>query len=119
LLANCVKSAEFTVLLKSASYLLHGGGFEQVRNFVLGRAAVVVQDDTGLPYRMLADGGWKIDLHGRYEQPVELFKKRYQDDLAAAFARADGDKVPFPFGYNWRSNGNSFVIVARRERAAT
>ncbi len=107
------------VLLKSASYLLHGGGFEQVRNFVLNRASVVVQDDTGLPYRMLADGGWKIDLHGRYEQPVELFKKRYQDDLAAAFAKANGDTVPFPFGYNWRSNGNSFVIVARRERAAT
>ena len=107
------------VLLKSASYLLHGGGFEQVRNFVLERASVVVQDDTGLPYRMLADGRWKIDLHGRYEQPVDLFKKRYQDDLAAAFAKANGDTVPFPFGYNWRSNGNSFVIVARRERAAT
>jgi len=23
--------------------------------------------------------------------------------LAAAFAKANGDTVPFPFGYNWRS----------------
>jgi hypothetical protein len=54
-------------------------------------------------------------LHGQYEQPVDLFKKRYQTDLASAFSKSGGSKsVPFPFGYNWRTRGNSFVIVARR-----
>jgi hypothetical protein len=103
------------VLLKSASYLLHGESFRQVRSFVLERASEIVQDDTGIPYRMLADQPWKVALHGQYEQPVDLFKKRYQTDLASAFSKSAASKnVPFPFGYNWRTRGNSFVIVARR-----
>jgi hypothetical protein len=104
------------VLLKSASYLLHGEGFRQVRSFILDRANKIVQDDTGIPYRMLADEAWKVALHGQYEQPVDLFKKRYQSDLASAFSKSAGHQkaVPFPFGYNWRTRGNSFVIVARR-----
>ncbi|HTT09772.1 MAG TPA: hypothetical protein VMG60_02690 [Burkholderiaceae bacterium] len=103
------------VLLKSASYLLHGDNFRQVRSFILDRASQIVQDDTGIPYRMLADDPWKVALYGRYEQPVDLFKKRYQTDLASAFSRSSpGKNVPFPFGYNWRTHGNSFVIVARR-----
>lgn len=102
------------VLLKSASYLLHGDGFGQVRSFILDRASQIVQDDTGIPYRMLADDLWKVALHGQYEQPVDLFKKRYQTDLAGAFTKSNAGKVPFPFGYNWRTRGNSFVIVARR-----
>jgi hypothetical protein len=103
------------VLLKSASYLLHGEGFKQVRSFILDRASQIVQDDTGIPYRMLADEPWKVALHGQYEQPVDLFKKRYQTDLAGAFTKSSASKnVPFPFGYNWRTRGNSFVIVARR-----
>ena len=103
------------VLLKSASYLLHGEHFRQVRSFVLDRASQIVQDDTGIPYRMLADEPWKVALHGQYEQPVDLFKRRYQTDLASAFSKSGAHKnVPFPFGYNWRTRGNSFVIVARR-----
>ena len=103
------------VLLKSASYLLHGEHFKQVRSFILDRASQIVQDDTGIPYRMLADDPWKVALHGQYEQPVDLFKKRYQTDLASAFSKLTASKnVPFPFGYNWRTRGNSFVIVARR-----
>jgi hypothetical protein len=108
------------VLLKSASYLLHGEGFKQVRAFILDRASQIVQDDTGIPFRMLADEAWNVALHGQYEQPVDLFKRRYQTDLASAFARSHaGKSVPFPFGYNWRTRGNSFVIVARRERLST
>jgi hypothetical protein len=105
------------VLLKSASYLLHGESFRQVRSFILDRATQIVQDDTGIPYRMLADESWKVALHGQYEQPVDLFKKRFQSDLASAFSKSKSGAskaVPFPFGYNWRTRGNSFVIVARR-----
>lgn len=108
------------VLLKSASYLLHGAHFRQLRDVILDRAGLLVQDDTGLPYRSLADGSWSIALHGEYEQPVRLFEHRYQRDLAQAFrTTASERRVPFPFGYNWRERGNSFVIVARRDRRST
>jgi hypothetical protein len=104
-----------TVLLKSASYLLHGGNFRKVRSAVRDRARLIVQDDTGMPYRLLRDNGFQISLYGQYERPVKLFENRYQKDLDDAFASAgNADPVPFPFGYNWRKEGRSGVIVARR-----
>ena len=113
-----------TVLLKSASYLMHGNWFNKVRGFILERAVLVVQDDTGVPFRLLSKAGFAIDLYGQYETPVELFKERHQEDLAEAFKLgsqvhpARKAPVPFPFGYNWRKGGKSFVIVARREHVA-
>jgi hypothetical protein len=104
------------VLLKSASYLLHGGNFKQVRDFVRDRAVLLVQDDTGMPYRLLRDAGFALTLHGQYERPVKLFENRYQKDLDEAFAASGGRaSLPFPFGYNWRKEGRSGLIVARRD----
>ena len=107
-----------TVLLKSASYLLHGSNFRKVRGVVSERARLIVQDDTGMPYRILRDDGFRISLYGQYERPVKLFENRYQKDLDDAFGSAGNtDPVPFPFGYNWRKEGRSGVIVARRPGA--
>jgi len=104
-----------TVLLKSASYLLHGGNFRKLRGVVRERARLIVQDDTGMPYRLLRDEGFQISLFGQYERPVKLFENRYQKDLDDAFTSAGNtDPVPFPFGYNWRKEGRSGVIVALR-----
>jgi len=104
-----------TVLLKSASYLLHGSNFRKVRGAIRDRAGLIVQDDTGMPYRMLRDSGFEISLFGQYEHPVKLFENRYQKDLDTAFESAGNpEPVPFPFGYNWRKEGRSGVIVARR-----
>jgi hypothetical protein len=112
--------AEPTVLLKSASYLLHGTNFRKVRGVVRERARLIVQDDTGMPYRLLQADGFKISLFGQYERPVKLFENRYQKDLDDAFASAgNADPVPFPFGYNWRKEGRSGVIVARRPNTDT
>jgi hypothetical protein len=106
---------EPTVLLKSASYLLHGSNFHKVRRVVRERARLIVQDDTGMPYRLLRADGFTISLYGQYERPVKLFENRYQKDLDDAFTSAGNtDPVPFPFGYNWRKEGRSGVIVARR-----
>jgi hypothetical protein len=109
-----------TVLLKSASYLLHGSNFRKVRGVVRERARLIVQDDTGMPYRLLRADGFQISLYGQYERPVKLFENRYQKDLDDAFGSAGNtDPVPFPFGYNWRKEGRSGVIVARRPGADT
>lgn len=105
-----------TVFLKSASYLLHGEGFGKVRDFVLAHAALVVQDDSGVPYRQFARDTWQVRLHGQYEKPVKLFERRHQKDLEGAFtAQGKTAPLPFPFGYNWRKEGKSGLIVARRD----
>ncbi len=108
------------VLLKSASYLLHGDHFRHLRKDLLANAAVIVQDDTGLPYKTVVDSGFAITLFGQYEQPVKLFEGRYQADLDAAYAKAgDTGRLPFPFGYNWRKEGKSGLLLAVRAAPAS
>jgi hypothetical protein len=107
------------VLLKSASYLLHGEHFRKLRKDILTDASVIVQDDTGLPYKNVADGGFTITLFGQYERPVKLFEGRYQSDLDDAYAKAGNTgTLPFPFGYNWRKEGKSGLLLAVRPPSA-
>jgi len=104
-----------SVLLKSASYLLHGDHFRGLRKQLLADARIVVQDDTGIPYKTLREAGFAISLFGQYERPVKLFEGRYQSDLEEAYEKAGNtEPVPFPFGYNWRKEGKSGVLLAQR-----
>ncbi len=104
-----------SVLLKSASYLLHGEHFRKLRKDLLADASLIVQDDTGLPYKTVVDSGFSVRLFGQYEKPVKLFEGRYQGDLDDAYAKAgDTGKLPFPFGYNWRKEGKSGLLLAMR-----
>jgi len=106
------------MLLKSASYLFHGEHFRHLRKEVLADASLIVEDDTGLPYKSLIDAGYTVTLFGQYERPVKLFEGRYQNDLDDAYARAgDTGKLPFPFGYNWRKEGKSGLLMAVRPPA--
>jgi len=108
-----------TVLLKSASYLLHGEHFRHLRKALLADANVIVQDDTGLPFKAVRDAGFQVELFGQYEHPVKLFEGRYQSDLEEAYAKSGNtDPLPFPFGYNWRKEGKSGLLLALRPAPA-
>ena len=99
--------------LKSASYLLHGNEFAGTRKVLLDSTDLLVQDDTGIPYRYLRDRGFEVRLFGRYVRPIRDFNYGYQQDLAAAY-RTSGKvaDLPFPFGYHWQ-DGRSGLILAR------
>jgi len=104
-----------SVLLKSASYLLHGEHFRRLRKQILQDANVIVQDDTGIPYKTVKESGFEISLFGQYERPVKLFEGRFQSDLEEAYEKAGNiEPVPFPFGYNWRKEGKSGLLLAQR-----
>jgi hypothetical protein len=99
--------------LKSASYLLHGNEFAGTRAVLLDATDLLVQDDTGIPYRYLRARGFAVSLFGRYARPIRDFNYGYQHDLAAAY-RTSGKvaDLPFPFGYHWQ-DGRSGLILAR------
>ena len=105
-----------TVFLKSASYLLHDRQFSATRDTLMATADVVVQDDTGIPYRRLQDGGWAVKLYGVYTPPLKAMRYAAQPDLEAAYRSAGAvPALDFPFGYHGR-DGRSAMLVARRER---
>ena len=104
-----------TGFLKSASYLLHDEQFARTREMLLTRTDVVVQDDTGIPYRYLRTAGWGVKLYGVYTAPIKPLEYARQPDLEAAF-RAAGPVQPidFPFGYRGK-DGRSTLLLARRD----
>ena len=98
--------------MKSASYLLHTEHFSTMRSIILEASSVILQDDSGLPYRLLSRPEWQVTLFGRYGRPIADFNYGFQPDLEAAYA--DAPPLPFTFGYHWR-DGNSGVMLAVRQ----
>ena len=104
-----------TTFLKSASYLLHNREFSQVRDTLLEVSGFLVQDDSGLPYDLLAARGWQVRLHGRYDVPIPPFQRAFQTALATAYNEQRPDVLPFTFGYQYHDSRDerSNVMVAR------
>lgn len=100
-------------LVKSASYLMHKAYFSMIRNLILVRSALVVEDDSGIPYRYFEPATWDVRLYGKYADPIQLFKNWRQDDLKAAF-EARTEKLPLDFGIGYRHSGDSNLLVAAR-----
>jgi hypothetical protein len=105
-----------STFIKSASYLLHYSEFANIRNLILTRSLVVLQDDSGVPYRYFKDRAWTIQLYGVYTTPVEDFSPRLeQKDLKAAYENPEGNvkKLPFHFGYHWVSKIDNLLLMKR------
>lgn len=101
------------MLIKSASYLLQDRQFRTVRDTLLDSAEFLVQDDTGMPYEVLKDSGWDVQLYGGYRKPIHPFHWAYQAKLDAAYKAAPASDLPFSFSYHW-AGGKSNAMVARR-----
>jgi hypothetical protein len=103
-----------SVLLKSASYLLHDHQFEKTRDMILSTADYVIQDDTGLPYRYLNHPPWHVKLYGRYTKPIKALRYGYQADLESAYESVRAlPELPFPFGYHWRGKKSGILVGSR------
>jgi hypothetical protein len=110
----CLPEAD--TLIKSASYLLHRPYFSLVRNTILSRSRLVVEDDSGIPYRFFNQSAWDVRLHGAYNEPIDLFRNWRQDDLKLAFdSRPDVLPLDFAIGYG-HVRGSNLLVAARRSR---
>jgi hypothetical protein len=107
-----------TTFVKSGSYLLHWGNFSTVRKFILDRSLFVLQDDTGIPYRMFKGLGWGLRLFGRYATPVKDFTNVEQMDLRQAYEDPEGnvEALPFHFGYRWVTQVDNLLLAKRPRR---
>ena len=105
--------APVTTMLKSASYLLHDAQFSTIRADILQESTAILQDDSGMPFRILNTNAWRVTLYGRYTKPVPDFNYGYQKDLEQAYTAANPPELPFSYGYHWR-DGHFGVMLALR-----
>lgn len=99
-------------LVKSASYLLHFKEFSILRDHILRQSPVVLQDDSGVPFRYYGEG-WEQRLYGRYVGPIPVFKHRYQREMNDAYERA-ALPLGFGIGYRYESHQSNLQLFIRR-----
>ncbi len=112
-------AAEFApraTYLKSASYLMHTANFSQVRNFILARTELIVQDDSGIPVRFFSAANWDRAFFGTYDGPIRLFANRYQKDLFEAYATS-AKPLEFGIGYDYQAKASNIQRFVRKRLA--
>lgn len=106
---------EAGTLIKAASYLMHKTYFSVIRDLILAKSRVVIEDDSGVPFRFFNPAAWDVRLYGSYAEPIRLFASWRQQDLKDAFAsRSDIPQLDFPIGYRTRSQSSLLVALRRK-----
>ena len=112
-LAFCAKLGDADSLIKSASYLLHGGGFSKVRDFLLDHSATILQDDSGIPLAYFDPKKWRLQPFGRYIGPIAIFGHAYQSRLGDLYRKGNAIPIDFGVGYRWRKNESNLLLAQR------
>jgi hypothetical protein len=103
------KFGEKNTFLKSASYLLHDNDFSIIRDLILQQSGKILQDDSGIPFEIISNSGFSVQLYGNYSQTIKIFSKYYQPDLKKALNEQKNKPLPFKLGYNsWK---NEMVLM--------
>ena len=105
---------EHHTMLKAASYLNSRDYFSKTRKYILSSSNMIVQDDSGIPYKYFVDGSWDVKLYGGYKKVIPLFSTRIQPDMVAAYG--DSTKLtsrflPFRIGYNVAVGETNLQVV--------
>ncbi len=114
----CAQFGVGDIFIKAASYLLHNAGFSTVRDFLLGRGASIVQDDTGIPVKDFQKAGWELRPFGRYVGPIPTFSGNYQSKLKDLFAKGGAAPIDFGIGYRWRTNQSHVLLAVNRNASS-
>ncbi len=103
--------------LKAASYLLHNDSFSQTRDFLLKTSTLVVEDDSGIPFRHFNNAGWTVRVFGAYTPPIPVFSGYKQRDFSAAYrTEANAGAITFGVGYHVRPHQANLLLAKRNDR---
>jgi len=100
--------------LKAASFLMHANDFSVIRNIVFEKSKTILQDDSGIAYRLFDKNVWEIHLYGKYARPGKEFSWINETDLAKAYTDPSIKPVPFTLGYNWRTRAINLLYAVKK-----
>jgi hypothetical protein len=91
---------------------MHTDEFSTIRNTLLGLNGAILQDDSGIPVRYFDSKRWKLQLHGSYAPPLDIFREYDQPDLAELYKRtSDGRPLEFGAGYHWNPKQANLMLA--------
>jgi hypothetical protein len=98
--------------LKAAAYLMYQRDFKTIRDAILTKSDLILQDDSGIPYRYFLPSKWVVALYGRYSKPFDEFKNYLDDELKKAYAARNPKPLSLRFGY--QKNPNLLLAVKKQ-----
>jgi hypothetical protein len=106
------RGASVAAMTKAASYLLWKPSFATLRDYLLGHAAVIVSDDTGVPPGLAP--GFTYKVWGRYLGAHFDFADRATAKQLVALWQSDANQgaIDFRFGY-YDNADHAHVMIAR------
>ena len=104
-----------TTYFKATSYMTHRPEFSIIRNLVLTGSSTILQDDSGLPYKLYTDPPWKVTLYGNYNKPIRPFLWLEQKDLRAAYQSGSAKPLNFHIGYGVAQLPSNLLLASRNE----
>lgn len=116
LLTYVSRMGRIPTFLKSASYLMHDGGFSSIRVFILRHSSAIVQDPSGIPFRDFGRSGWDLWLYGNYRSTLAIFSGCQQPDLAGAYSSQRYPVKPLNFGIGYLMNPETTCLMVARPR---
>ena len=102
------------VLLKAASHLPQQPEFSMIRDAILTHSPLVLQDETGLEYDIMATR-FNVRLYGEYVGAHRLFKEFINPSLVKAYKERAKDVLPLGFRLGYEKEAGSAIQVATRK----
>ena len=102
--------------IKSASYLMHKVYFSGIRSYILANSRAILQDDSGIPWKLFNDSLHTVTLYGAYTGTISLFPTYVQPDLDNAY-KANPSQVralPFGIGYKYVLGESNLMLSVRK-----
>lgn len=110
----CKALAPANSFVKSASYLMHESYFSTVRAFLLENSAMIVQDDSGVPFGFFAPDKWQVRFFGSYPGPIPIFKKYFQPELFSIYQKSNPVPLDFGIGYHHYAKQSTLILATRK-----
>ena len=100
--------------IKSASFLMHKSYFSKIRSLILEVSPIVLEDDSGIPYKNFDLNLWQPRFYGAYFQPIPLFANFNQPNLSAAYKQIGSTPLAFAIGYRSSKTNSSLLLMTRK-----
>lgn len=106
----------FTLYIKSASFILHQPGFDKIKNLLMNQADMIIQDDTGFSYEDLKNNNLVMHLYGSYYLPYTIpgLKSFFQENLKQAYEVENVEALPFSIGYRSETVQGNLIIAHKK-----
>ncbi len=100
-------------IMKAASYLPPLDDFSIIRGICLSSMDVLVEDDSGIPYKYF-NSNWDIILFGAYHGPHWRFPSFGQPELKEAYKKAPYIPLEFRYGYRRADDARTFMLIKKK-----